>query len=98
VYVRTSPKADANFNLRRRSLSAGIVAKVFSASQRETLIQNPAQARNVDSRTGQPRRPPDTVTGSGVKAIAAVIETPQIRGPIETVIQGRSLSVSDHFG
>jgi hypothetical protein len=37
---------------------ADIVAKVFSVSQRETLIQNPAQKRNVDSRTDQLRNFP----------------------------------------
>jgi hypothetical protein len=34
---------------------ADFVAKVFLASGRETLIQNLARARNVDSRTHSPR-------------------------------------------
>src|SRR5262249_30063155 len=41
---------------------------------------------------------PGAVTGSGVKATAAVIETPQIRAPIKTVIQARTLPGPDHFG
>src|SRR5882724_5865066 len=36
-------------------LLADFVAKVFLASGRETLIQNLARARNVDSRTHSPR-------------------------------------------
>jgi hypothetical protein len=37
------------------SCGSDFVAKVFLASGRETLIQNLARARNVDSRTHSPR-------------------------------------------
>jgi hypothetical protein len=54
--TRSRPLRPGKTDMREQHLArpVGVVEKVFSVSQRETLIQNPAQERNADSRNDQP--------------------------------------------
>ena len=52
---RCTPESGRSFERGERQLRADIVAKVFWASQRETLIQDRTRMRNIDSKARKPR-------------------------------------------